>query len=133
MRSPSQAFEQFRALVERDPSLQERLYQPDDPAVLIDLIVAVAHDHGLSLDAAEVAAAISAKRRLMGAAPPCRPAAGFRFAPGGGTVSSWWTGPIWGHGGCSSRSSKTPCCAAWPNRSIGCSAMRRRSRRWTAG
>jgi hypothetical protein len=65
MLSPSPAFEQFRALVERDPSLQEQLHRPDDPAVLIGLVGAAARDHGLSLDAAEVEAAIAASRPGM--------------------------------------------------------------------
>jgi len=63
MRFPSQAFEQFRALVECDRSLQETLNRPDDPAVFVALVVEAARDHGLSLDAAEVGAAIRADRR----------------------------------------------------------------------
>jgi len=69
MRSPSQAFEQFRALVERDPPLQEALDRPDDPAVLVGLAVAAARDRGLGLDAAEVEVVISANPR--GAADGC--------------------------------------------------------------
>lgn len=64
MRSHSPAFAQFRALVERDPSLQERLYRPDDPAVLIELVVAAARDHGLNLDPADVDGAIRANRQI---------------------------------------------------------------------
>jgi hypothetical protein len=63
MRSPASAIEQLRALVERDTSLQERLCQPDDPALFVALVVEAARDHGLSLDAAEIDAAISANRR----------------------------------------------------------------------
>ena len=62
MRIPSPAFEQFRTLVERDPALQEQLYRPDDPELLIALAVGAAHDRGLGLDAAEVAAAPGAHR-----------------------------------------------------------------------
>jgi hypothetical protein len=58
MRSPAQILEQVRALVERDPSLPERLYQPDDPALFRTLILDLAGDHGLG--AADADAAIAA-------------------------------------------------------------------------
>ena len=58
MRSPAQVIEHVRALVERDPSLQERLYQPDDPALFRALMLEVARDHGIV--AADAEAAIAA-------------------------------------------------------------------------
>ena len=70
MQSPSQAFEQFRALVERDPSLRERLYRPDDPEVFTTLVVEAARDHGLSLDAAEVDTAFRPRRPISARSPP---------------------------------------------------------------
>ena len=77
MQSPSPAFDRFRRLVERDPSLQEQLSRPDDPKVFITLIVAAARDHGLSLDAADVDAAIRAHR------PVSADGRGARSPPGG--------------------------------------------------
>ena len=64
MASPSPAIERFRALVEHDPSLQEQLYRPDDPNVFIALVVEAARHRHLGLEAAEVDAAIQAKRRV---------------------------------------------------------------------
>jgi hypothetical protein len=64
MRSPSPASERFRALVERDPSLQEQLYRPDDPKTFITLVVEAARHRNLALDGAEVDAAIQVKRQI---------------------------------------------------------------------
>jgi hypothetical protein len=64
MQSPSPAIDRFRALVEHDPSLQEQLYRPDDPKLFIALVVEAARNRNLGLDAAEVEAAIQAKRRV---------------------------------------------------------------------
>lgn len=61
-RSKAPAFEQFRALVERDPPLQEQLYRPDDPAVFVALVIERARDHGLDLGVEELATAMEAKR-----------------------------------------------------------------------
>jgi hypothetical protein len=67
MRSTAPQFEQFRALVEMDRSLQQKLNQPDDPAVFIALVVEAARDHGLPLNAGEVAAAMEANRQVSAA------------------------------------------------------------------
>jgi hypothetical protein len=56
----SSPLEQFRARMEADPSLQEALNQPDDPAVFIALAVARARDHGIDLGTEELAAALEA-------------------------------------------------------------------------
>jgi hypothetical protein len=67
MQSPTRPFEQFRAVMEVDPSLQEKLNQPDDPALFIALVVSSAHDHGLCLDAEQVAATIRANQPVSAA------------------------------------------------------------------
>ena len=64
MRFPSPAIERFRVLVERDRLLQEQLYRPDDSKVFVPLAVEAARNRGLSLDAAEVDAAIKASRLI---------------------------------------------------------------------
>ena len=64
MQSPSPAIERFRALVERDPSLQEQLYRPDDPKVFVAVVVAAARNHNLDLAPAEIDAAIQANRQI---------------------------------------------------------------------
>src|SRR5207247_2677227 len=64
MRSPTRPFEQFRPLMEADPSLQEKLNQPDDPALFLARVVSSAHDHGLCLDAEELATAMEASRQI---------------------------------------------------------------------
>jgi hypothetical protein len=77
MRSETPAFEQFRALMERDPALQAKLYRPDDPALLVALVVDSARDRGLRLGTEEVAAAMEANRRVSA------DAGGARLPPGG--------------------------------------------------
>src|SRR5437868_19422 len=64
MRFRSPAFEQFRMLVEHDPSLQEQFFRPDDPRLFIALVVEAARDRGLSLDAAEIDAALRPHRHI---------------------------------------------------------------------
>jgi hypothetical protein len=68
MQSPPDQLEQFRRLMEADPSLQEELCQPDDPALFIALVVERARDRGLGLDATRVEAAIRANRPVCAAA-----------------------------------------------------------------
>jgi len=58
MQTDSAALVQFRAVMEKDPSLQEQLNQPDDPAAFIALVIARAREHGIDLATDEVAAAI---------------------------------------------------------------------------
>jgi hypothetical protein len=67
MRAPAPQLEQFRALIERNPSLQEKLNQPDDPALFIALVVECARGHGLRLVAEQVAAAMEANRQISAA------------------------------------------------------------------
>jgi hypothetical protein len=57
-------FEQFRALVEADASLQQELSQPYDPCVFAALAVERARHHGLGLAAEEVAEAVRANRQV---------------------------------------------------------------------
>ncbi len=53
--------------MEADPSLQEELNQPDDPAVLMAFVVQRARDHGIHLGAEEVTAAMAANRQVSAA------------------------------------------------------------------
>jgi hypothetical protein len=59
--------ERFREMMEGDTALQERLNQPDDPAVLIASVVSSARDHGIDLDTADVVAALESGRELASA------------------------------------------------------------------
>jgi hypothetical protein len=54
--------------MEADPALQEKLSQPDDPAVFASLAADSAREAGLCLGAAEIAAAVNARQPI--AAPP---------------------------------------------------------------
>lgn len=81
MRSAAGQFERFRALVEGDPSLQEKLNQPDDPALFVALVVDSARHHGLSFTAEEVAEAVWSNRRVPVAAPA--DGGGARLPPSG--------------------------------------------------
>ncbi|QAU46352.1 sulfotransferase [Bradyrhizobium guangzhouense] len=58
------SLERFRAMMEADPTLQERLNQPDDPASFIATTVSMARDHGIDLNALEVAAALESGRQI---------------------------------------------------------------------
>jgi hypothetical protein len=91
MRSPAPPFEQLRALMERDPSMQEKLNRPDDPAVFIALVVERARAHGISLGAEQVAAALETNRRFSAAGPA--DAGGARLPPSGWLpVGTRWRG-----------------------------------------
>lgn len=63
MTSSAMPLAQFRALVEADPTLQEKLSEPDDPTLFIALAVATAQHHGIDLDADELATAIHLPRQ----------------------------------------------------------------------
>jgi hypothetical protein len=67
MRSSTEPLEQFRALMEADLALQQRLAEPDDPAAFIALVVDSARDRGLSLAPEQVASAIAASRQVSAA------------------------------------------------------------------
>jgi hypothetical protein len=91
MPSPAPPFEQLRALMERDPSMQEKLNRPDDPAVFIALVVERARDHGISLGAEQVAAAMETNRRFSAAEPADK--GGARLPPSGWLpVGTRWRG-----------------------------------------
>jgi hypothetical protein len=75
MRSAAAQFEQFFAQIEADPTIAETLMQPDDPAAFIALVLDMARDRGLLLDAGWLKAAIERRRTVLtvggdGALPP---------------------------------------------------------------
>jgi hypothetical protein len=75
----SPRLELFRELMEADAALQENLSQPDDPASFIARAVSRARDHGLDLDACDIALALEDGRRL----PATSAGGGARPAPAG--------------------------------------------------
>jgi hypothetical protein len=85
----SPRLEQFREVMEADTALQQRLGQPDDPASFIARVVAGARDHGIDLDACDVAAALENGGQL----PAASAGDGPRPPPGGWLpVRSRWRG-----------------------------------------
>lgn len=54
----SPGLEHFRAVMEADPALQEKLDRPDDPASFIALVMACAREYGITLAAEQIAAAL---------------------------------------------------------------------------
>jgi hypothetical protein len=73
---PLSGLEQFRAAMETDPALQERLNRPHDPASFIALVLASARDRGIALEAEQVAAPLRRGREVPSAdsgarLPPC--------------------------------------------------------------
>jgi hypothetical protein len=63
MLASATSLDRLRALVWDDIRLRERLYQPDDIASFIALVVASGRDHGLDLAADDVEAAMRANRQ----------------------------------------------------------------------
>ena len=76
----SPGLERFRDVMEADAALQERLNQPDDPALFIASVVSSARDHGIDLDASHIAAALGSGRQLASATSADGEA---RMPPGG--------------------------------------------------
>lgn len=72
--------ERFRAVMEADKALQERLNRPDDPALFIPSVVSSARDHGIDLDASDIAATLGSGRQLASATSAD---GGARMPPGG--------------------------------------------------
>lgn len=72
--------ERFRTVMEADKALQERLNQPDDPALFVACVVSSARDHGIDLDASHIAAVLGSSRQLASATPAD---GGARMPPGG--------------------------------------------------
>src|SRR5215475_280631 len=69
MRSAAAQFEQFCAQIAADPEIAETLMQPDDPAAFVALVLDMARNRGLLLDAGWLKAAIE-RGRPVRAVPP---------------------------------------------------------------